>query len=742
MKHLILSREYPPAPYPAGGIGTYVRTITELLAETGETVHVIGQRWEGADRAVEVRGGGRLVIHRVASGDPDGTDGEALGLLDTHLPAQWFAWRAGRLAETLIEREGIDVIEGQDWEAPLYYLLLRRALGLGPERRPPCIVHLHSPTEFIFRANDWELDRPDYLPLKRAEEYVIGAADAHLCPSRFLARQAAAHYGLPGDSIQVIPLPLGVPSVHERPSEVWRRGTVCYVGRLEPRKGVLEWVEAVVSVARDYRDVEFELIGADLPYTDGVSVRQVAVARIPEALRHRFRFRGPLERHEIARHLAAARAAVVPSRWENFPNTCVEAMASGVPVIASPNGGMPEMVTDGETGWIAATATPAGLAAALRRALETPPHVLASMGRAAAQTIRRLCDNRSVVAAHMECRARVARQGAQRSLCLPPNLPWTLSRPATPPAPRRPGAGSGIAVIVTSMADGDALADALTSIASQTLMPVAVALVVEDPIPPAALPAVEWARARGWIVASIRERDRATAANAGVAAVRRTGAAPFAWVFMEDCDRLGPGATAAYAATFAHRVDVGLVSSWVRYRDRDRELDAAFCPAFPYQWLSNGVAPVYAVRDEPLREAGPLRGDMYPGFDRWDFANAVMAAGWPAVTYPALLAERATGARGVAALPGTARMLQRLLARFPQLVAWDAEALVLLRATTAPARRDGVGGPRAAPGPTMVAVLRRPLREQLALARRAMLQPRRTAAWLWSRLTDNARETR
>jgi len=44
MKHLIISREYPPSQ-PQGGIGTNVENIARLLADSGETVHVIGQLW-------------------------------------------------------------------------------------------------------------------------------------------------------------------------------------------------------------------------------------------------------------------------------------------------------------------------------------------------------------------------------------------------------------------------------------------------------------------------------------------------------------------------------------------------------------------------------------------------------------------------------------------------------------------------------------------------------------------------
>src|SRR6185436_18396159 len=70
VRHLILCREYPPSPYAAGGIGTYVHHIARLLAEAGETVHVIGQQWAGAPQATERRHDGRLTIHRVPLDEP------------------------------------------------------------------------------------------------------------------------------------------------------------------------------------------------------------------------------------------------------------------------------------------------------------------------------------------------------------------------------------------------------------------------------------------------------------------------------------------------------------------------------------------------------------------------------------------------------------------------------------------------------------------------------------------------
>src|SRR6186997_1964210 len=158
MRHLIVSRELPPAAYPAGGIGTYVANISRLLSDAGETVHLIGQRWLGApDERVE-ECDHRLVTHRVSADQAlDGSSPEVALLHGTSFPAQAWGWNAALRAEQLVEAHGIDVIEAQEWEAPLYYFLLRRALGLGPSRQPPCIIQLHSPSEFIWRSNKWSI---------------------------------------------------------------------------------------------------------------------------------------------------------------------------------------------------------------------------------------------------------------------------------------------------------------------------------------------------------------------------------------------------------------------------------------------------------------------------------------------------------------------------------------------------------------------------------------------------------
>ena len=417
MIHLFVCREYPPAAYWPGGIGTYVRHIAKLLADHGETVHVIAHRWDGAPLRRQGFLGGRLILHRVAL--DDGDERVAHELLASSFPAQAFSWQAALLAERLIEDEGIDVIEAQEWEAPLYCLQLRRALNLGPARRPPCVVHLHSSSEQIFAANGWDTNVADYRPAAALEAYSITAADAIVCPSQFIAAEAVTRYGIDPSRLTVLPYPLGDTSHIDRGVRTWASGSMSFVGRLEPRKGVLELADAAVSAAARHPDLAIELVGGDtqISAAGGSTVGDAIRARVPRSVRRQFRFHGNLNRAGVMNVLSRACVGVVPSRWENFPYSCIESMGSGLPVIASPNGGMRELVVDGVSGWIARDSTAVGLAEALQRALNTPAAERARMGAAAEDAVRRVCDNQTILHRHLELKTGLVR--ASRSADVP-----------------------------------------------------------------------------------------------------------------------------------------------------------------------------------------------------------------------------------------------------------------------------------------------------------------------------------
>ncbi|HUJ92437.1 MAG TPA: glycosyltransferase, partial [Gaiellaceae bacterium] len=83
----------------------------------------------------------------------------------------------------------------------------------------------------------------------------------------------------------------------------------------------------------------------------------------------RVRFLGALPRDRVLELFRAADASILPSSWENFPHTVVEALAVGTPVIATAIGGVAEIVHDGENGLLVPAGDAAALAGAVRRYL-------------------------------------------------------------------------------------------------------------------------------------------------------------------------------------------------------------------------------------------------------------------------------------------------------------------------------------------------------------------------------------
>ena len=721
MKHLFVSREYPPAPYPPGGIGTYVTNIARLLAERGEEVHIVGQRWKGAPLEREVFLDGRLIVHRVGADDlPKGYGSaqrfarERDGLKKAAFPKQWFAWSAAYLIEHLVEEEGIDVIEGQEWEAPLYYFLLRRALGLGPSRVPPCIVQLHSPTEWICRFNGPPV-RPEFLTMKRMETFCIRAADVLLCPSNIFARQAERHYALPEGSVKVIHLPKGPTARITRTPETWANGSICFVGRLEPRKGVIEWFQAAANVAQEDASVHFDFIGSNVG-----RLRDPLLASLPRALRPRFRFHGPKSASKIAGFLAQAKAGVVPSRWENFPNVCIEAMASGLPVIASRCGGMVEMIEDGRTGWLApdpaVTGMVDGLADALRRCLATPPEQRARMGEMASEAVERICDNRRIVDEQIAFRTAVQDQGARRSIAGAVLAPPGGTNGASPATQFKGDVG----IVVSSRTSVDA-EPLLRSIAAQTNAATAIALVCSRAISGEDAAWMDNVAGQKLVSLVCPASLRSAAWNAGYAAIREKIASGF-FLFLDSDDLLQADCLSRIRKAFERRPDVGVVTSWIG-RESGASIEITLCPELVHQLIGNDVGSASAFRADAIGNSMPFR-PVTDEYDLWQLSVSVLAKGWIGLSLPAMLAER-RGKQGKLDWSATSVSLA-MRTEFLQEASQGISPIVFdLLMDSVPVSAPFKQSPRDAIT-TLIKVIKAGARRNLSRARKTLLPARRT----------------
>ena len=89
-------------------------------------------------------------------------------------------------------------------------------------------------------------------------------------------------------------------------------------------------------------------------------------------LNNKAKFVGWIPHDELPEYLNVLKLLVLPSYTEGLPNIMLEAMACGTPVLATPVGGVPDVINDGETGFIMEDNSPASIAENVIRALNPP----------------------------------------------------------------------------------------------------------------------------------------------------------------------------------------------------------------------------------------------------------------------------------------------------------------------------------------------------------------------------------
>jgi colanic acid/amylovoran biosynthesis glycosyltransferase len=150
---------------------------------------------------------------------------------------------------------------------------------------------------------------------------------------------------------------------------------VC-VGRLDAWKGQLVLVGAVRRLREAGVPCEIVLVG------DGPFRKHVEDAISDAGLQSAITILGWASGDQVKQEIMAARALVQPSFYEGLPVVIMEAMALGRPVISTYVGGIPELVENNKTGWLAPAGDEIALSEAMRTALEASVDQLAAMGAA------------------------------------------------------------------------------------------------------------------------------------------------------------------------------------------------------------------------------------------------------------------------------------------------------------------------------------------------------------------------
>lgn len=396
MNWCFVSREFPP--FSGGGIGTYARAITQSLVMAGEKPVVITV---GAGlRTEDVEDGVMVVRLPLVEGDdwsrphPNARTPETEAAWNALGPHSVFAMQVADVLPDIIERHKVDLVEFADTGAAGWFALNRRRnlCAYGDVRM---ITNVHSPSAWIEQHNRRCEPGRQMYELQRMEREQAQWSDAVITPSQYMSDWVRAHWGLEAEVMRN-PLPAPVRAAHTDEED-----GVLFVGRLEYRKGIDTLCRAWTKLKAE--GVRLHLVGQDTPdERTGVPIGERLLSEMPREAALTVVEHGVMAPESVRALQDEASVVVVPSPEDNFPYTCVEAMAAGRVVVASDIGGASELIEDGISGFLFESGNCESLAITLRRAIDMPAVDRSTMGERAVDRVQELCNVARVVSARRE----------------------------------------------------------------------------------------------------------------------------------------------------------------------------------------------------------------------------------------------------------------------------------------------------------------------------------------------------
>lgn len=355
--------------HDAGGQNVYVHSLATELARRSIDTTVYTRR-DDPVAPDEVRSPtGYRVVHLDAGPPEPITKDEIfphLGQLSASL-------------ERAVRARPVQVLHSHFWMSGLAALAVRRELGVP-------VAHTFHALGSVKRRHQAAADTS---PLARVglERDLASSVDAVVATCSDEVEELRAMGARPASTAVV---PCGVDPSTFVPRRRRRRARgrhVVAIGRLVPRKGFDDLVAALGRVPGSVLTVVGGPARAHLD--DDADIRRLRAVAAACGVEDRVRFTGRLDQTDVAALLADADVCACPSWYEPFGIVPLEAMACGVPVVATAVGGFLDTVVDGATGRLCPPRRPDALAAALRAVLEADADERAALGRAGRARVER-----------------------------------------------------------------------------------------------------------------------------------------------------------------------------------------------------------------------------------------------------------------------------------------------------------------------------------------------------------------
>jgi glycosyltransferase involved in cell wall biosynthesis len=295
---------------------------------------------------------------------------------------------ASYLAERLLN-EGVRHIHNHFGEGCASVTMLASLLS-----GVPYSLALHGPSVFF--------DPVHYCLGEKVARSDFTTCISHFCMSQCMAFTAPEAW----DRLRLVRCGVGEKFLSQEPQPIPEISQIVCVGRLSPEKGHLILVRAVARLAATGRSVSVRVVG-DGPMRTAIEAeaRQLGVGES-------FHVLGWTDAEAVKAEILASRALVVSSFAEGLPVVIMEALALGRPVLSTRVGGIAELVTPSECGWLVAPGAVDELSCALEELLSASTAELEEMGRRGRQRVARLHDaaaEAKKLAGHIDESIRTAR---------------------------------------------------------------------------------------------------------------------------------------------------------------------------------------------------------------------------------------------------------------------------------------------------------------------------------------------